>query len=453
LGKEEIIMAYRTDDGRVFDNQSEAQTHANKLASDAASASEAHRLGDLHANDQINDMIKWYNAGNWDKIIKDSNIDLHYKYFEYAAIKSIAHGKRGDYKTAYSWFITYLSHKWDEPGKLTHIAEATAKEAWEKANGRSMTFDDEAKIRLPLIENIINYWQRHVNKYGAGYNDHSQKTLDYWISQRKLYRGKGSSSSGNGSSIITKIISAVIGAVICGMLLKFLPSFIAVIGGGVAGWFLGGALKKKFIVIGIIAVVVLLFGQRIIGSIGNKSSITQTQMQTATVTSDAANFRSAPSTSGDIIKTLKKGDTLTVTGNIESGWVPVKHGNDTGYVSVDLVVFGSASDTGTQTASSGQAATAVSETQTKVPTSFSDLIGTWKRNNYGNTLTFTANTLKSSSQDYTWDFVSASSGSFRIRSEYNSGVEISIRLTNGNIVISGDSGGGEDNWNGTWIKQ
>ncbi|MDR0319859.1 MAG: hypothetical protein LBI28_00005, partial [Treponema sp.] len=89
----------------------------------------------------------------------------------------------------------------------------------------------------------------------------------------------------------------------------------------------------------------------------------------------------------------------------------------------------------------------------QTPASFSDLIGTWKRNNYGNTLTFTANTLKSSSQDYTWDFVSASSGSFRIRSEYNSGTNINISLTNGNMIISGDSGSGEDNWNGTWVKQ
>ena len=58
---------------------------------------------------------------------------------------------------------------------------------------------------------------------------------------------------------------------------------------------------------------------------------------TATVTADSANFRSAPSTSGEIIKQLKKGDTITVTGNIENGWAPVKHGNDKGFVSADLI--------------------------------------------------------------------------------------------------------------------
>jgi uncharacterized protein YgiM (DUF1202 family) len=58
---------------------------------------------------------------------------------------------------------------------------------------------------------------------------------------------------------------------------------------------------------------------------------------TATVTSDALNFRSGPSTSHDVIKTLKKGDTVTITGKIENGWAPVKHGDDTGYVSAELI--------------------------------------------------------------------------------------------------------------------
>lgn len=49
------------------------------------------------------------------------------------------------------------------------------------------------------------------------------------------------------------------------------------------------------------------------------------------------NFRSAPSISGDIIKILKEGDTLIVTGDAENNWIPVKHDNDFGYVSAENI--------------------------------------------------------------------------------------------------------------------
>jgi uncharacterized protein YgiM (DUF1202 family) len=62
-----------------------------------------------------------------------------------------------------------------------------------------------------------------------------------------------------------------------------------------------------------------------------------TTAQKATVTVDALNMRSSPSTSGNIIMTLKKGDTLTVTGQTEKGWVPVKHRSNTGYVSAEYI--------------------------------------------------------------------------------------------------------------------
>jgi uncharacterized protein YgiM (DUF1202 family) len=62
-----------------------------------------------------------------------------------------------------------------------------------------------------------------------------------------------------------------------------------------------------------------------------------TTAQTVTVTANAINMRSAPSTSGSIIKTLKRGDTLKLTGPTTNGWAPVKHGINTGYVSADLI--------------------------------------------------------------------------------------------------------------------
>ena len=103
--------------------------------------------------------------------------------------------------------------------------------------------------------------------------------------------------------------------------------------------------------------------------------------------------------------------------------------------------------------------------QTSFPLSF---VGTWKRNNYNNVLTFTATTLSANNQNNSWSFYDASGDSFTIyqNNEYsghiknnpswvlsNFGATIIIKLVNGDLVISGDSGTGENNWNGTWKKQ
>jgi len=83
-----------------------------------------------------------------------------------------------------------------------------------------------------------------------------------------------------------------------------------------------------------------------------------------------------------------------------------------------------------------------------------EFMGTWKRDNFGNTLTFSANTLKSSSQNYNWSFQSVSGDAYTILSSRSSSTTtITIRLVNNSLVISGDSGSGEDNWNGTWRWQ
>jgi serine/threonine protein kinase/uncharacterized protein YgiM (DUF1202 family) len=107
----------------------------------------------------------------------------------------------------------------------------------------------------------------------------------------------------------------------------------------------------------IIKIFVFIIGCLLIAFIGIKAMPLirgATTAQTATVTENAINMRSAPSTSGSIIKTLKKGDTLTLTGSTTNGWTPVRHGTNTGYVSADLIsISGTA---GSQSATGGQQA-------------------------------------------------------------------------------------------------
>ena len=59
---------------------------------------------------------------------------------------------------------------------------------------------------------------------------------------------------------------------------------------------------------------------------------------TATVTADSLNMRSEPSTSGDIIKTISKDDTVTLTGETQNGWSKVTHSGDTGWVSSEYLI-------------------------------------------------------------------------------------------------------------------
>jgi len=101
------------------------------------------------------------------------------------------------------------------------------------------------------------------------------------------------------------------------------------------------------------------------------------------------------------------------------------------------------------------------------PPSFpSNFMGTWKRDRFNNTLTFTTNTLKADNQLYAWNLTNVSPGPngsniYTISSATNitywvtdtAPNKLTIQLSSGTLKISGDKGSGEDNWNGTWKKQ
>jgi hypothetical protein len=84
----------------------------------------------------------------------------------------------------------------------------------------------------------------------------------------------------------------------------------------------------------------------------------------------------------------------------------------------------------------------------------SGFAGTWKRSNFNNTLTVGANVMKSSSSDYVWLLQKVSGNVYTLK-RYNAAntMTLTIRLDSWRLVISGDSGSGENNWNGEWRKQ
>jgi uncharacterized protein YgiM (DUF1202 family) len=74
-------------------------------------------------------------------------------------------------------------------------------------------------------------------------------------------------------------------------------------------------------------------------SIENLLSTVSSKIVTATVTvtADALNLRASSTGTSEVIKTLKKGDRLTVTGNAHDGWLPVRHDGVEGWVSEQYV--------------------------------------------------------------------------------------------------------------------
>jgi len=92
----------------------------------------------------------------------------------------------------------------------------------------------------------------------------------------------------------------------------------------------------------------------------------------------------------------------------------------------------------------------------------SEFAGNWQRRNFDNTLEITLNAIKSSSSNYLWILQRISGNAYTLkRSDAANTLTITIkheyRYESYSSVyilqISGDSGSGQDNWNGTWIKQ
>jgi len=78
---------------------------------------------------------------------------------------------------------------------------------------------------------------------------------------------------------------------------------------------------------------------------------------------------------------------------------------------------------------------------------------TKKRRNFNNTLTFTSTTVKSSSSNYVWVIQKISDNVYTLkRTDSANTMTLTIRREGNSLIISGDSGSGENNWNGTWYR-
>jgi len=480
---------YQAPDGTIFDTANAAQAYADAKVKEAAELNAARQRNQDNLTYNLNKIIQAYNAGNWDEIIDIMHENIKYHSLShsvpsrYYLFLSIAEGKKGNWEGAIESLNAAKigdSTPSDETSKLLQKAETTAKQAWENANGRTITDEEYNQLKLQLhlqhIERAINALQDLLDK-GRDVGDQLNNEISEWEKcSGKKYRGSSSSTSSTSSvgddqrNGFVSFLFGLVGAVgsVLGIKLFIIPRInlvdewilvisiclylivpLVALGVTYSAW------RNKRNILFIILLALIIPGY--IGFIGTKAmsgkspkpQTTQTE-QTANTNPSAeitknVNFRKGPSTNDEVIRQLKQGDMVILTGEVSGGWTQVTRDGEKGWVSNEyLKVWG-----GGQTAEP-KTAPAQAAALTAFP---SDFTGTWRRNDYNNTLTFSGKTLKSSSQSYTWNFVSETNNAYTIHSDTSGTAKINIRLLNGNIEISGDSGGGEDNWNGTWKKQ
>ena len=105
---------------------------------------------------------------------------------------------------------------------------------------------------------------------------------------------------------------------------------------------------------GVIVVVVISFVYGVHQcTTGGFSSFTdtETELVTATVTAKTLNLRAEASNNAKVVKSLKKGDILTITGEAVNGWAPVTYNGDEGWVYLGYVEINDESQSSTPAAS------------------------------------------------------------------------------------------------------
>ena len=103
-------------------------------------------------------------------------------------------------------------------------------------------------------------------------------------------------------------------------------------------------IGKTLVILGILGGIFFFVGKSFHPNIPNilnlfgKSAVDNTanNNDNATVNNNV-NFRKGPSIDNEIIRQLKQGDTVTLTGETSGGWTQVTHNGDTGWVSSEYI--------------------------------------------------------------------------------------------------------------------
>ncbi|MDR1149257.1 MAG: SH3 domain-containing protein [Spirochaetaceae bacterium] len=104
------------------------------------------------------------------------------------------------------------------------------------------------------------------------------------------------------------------------------------------------AKVSAWIIVGVVIIASLvLFAPLIESAIGAENPVPVTApiqtvtQNTARVTTNGLNIRTQPSAGSSIVKTIRRGNILSITGESRDGWLPVEHNGDRGWVNAKYI--------------------------------------------------------------------------------------------------------------------
>ena len=199
-------MAYKTEDGQVFNFESDAQRHANNLASEQASRDSAALATAQTMAEDYEKIARDFNAGNWAETIKAANYEnpLYHSFKKLTAVyadiwimKEIALANSDPnyncldalfntgYGKPYTPFLP--SSKNHEKAKVLYQQLFNiGKKMWEKKNGRAWTDAEIAKAEA----------ERKANNKNESVVMYENIILEYLNDPKKTHQYKNYSSSG-----------------------------------------------------------------------------------------------------------------------------------------------------------------------------------------------------------------------------------------------------------------
>jgi len=352
---------YKTEDGKIFSNRDDAQAHANQIAKEQAKREASANASHSYDVNLFNELVRAFNEGRWDDVIRQT-YNPYYEEKKSKLITSIAKAKRDN---NYQEVITahYQIDDCTDSKILLPMALQAGKEAFEKVNGRPMTDSDYGQIILPFIEKNINEWQERMDK--QGYYDSFAEKIKYWKNEYNRYSGNNKYKTSSRSTastysepigvILSIIISAVIAVISGTFLANFLYKFIPLkpdylnIGLVVAAFIVCMIICRSEKSGKIIKLAVVLIGISAIGILGAKALANKSPKPQTTETTQGANtnpsaeitknvnFRKGPSTNDEVIRQLKQGDIVILTGEVSGGWTQVTRDGEKGWVSNEFL--------------------------------------------------------------------------------------------------------------------
>jgi hypothetical protein len=370
-------MAYKTEDGQIFNYESDAQRHANELAAgNAAYAKRAAEVNALNISTRMgaySEIKRLFNAQDWNGIIKhyeEKKWELQYSHAQTphaGRIHILAEAIiNNDYFTAFNmgdWGEPY-SHTRDEPKDgqiICNFAMNYGKQMWEKQNGRAMTDADLHKAHIDFLERKMKekpdrIWWNDVKDWEKLTGKKLSKEEQIRIAGKIFHEEKKTSSSSSSSGDQRGVFLSIVFGLVCGLgsflTLKMIFNLLSgnginiiTIGALIVGFittFIAWRYKNN-VLFGLMLVISVIGYLNLFGIIGNKTPKAKTETtQSLAITQQAdiinnVNFRKDPSTGDNIIRQLKKGDTVTLTGETVEGWTQITHNGDTGWVSSEFL--------------------------------------------------------------------------------------------------------------------